>query len=273
MKISTISNFNKLNFSGSTSVNYSNMYKYNHNYNDNREPDRRKDFKPSPPVVEWTRRAILGTCVLFCINNELIRHDVFVPEDEKLQKKAKIEYFEDVSKLENKGAIYHLNRLGDIDNPHIDIGKNNYYNLVLPLDKNKKIKLNFQINNKNPNKISGYISTNKTKQTKFDAIFSADNPEEFKLVVRNGKKDTLTLGRKPNGELYKIAEGKKVSLNKENVKKYEQTLENAELLHKLKFFTNENDLWRKLQLILTMYFLLNEIAYETLKRRYIKENM
>ena len=230
------------------------------------------EFKPRSTSQEWLNRGLIALCVGFCVNNELGRSGFWIPDDIKRQEKLKTEYFEDVSKLKNSAARGHLYRFGDIENPEIISANKIFYKFKFKLDNENEIDLKLDLNSREENIIRGFLGKNRQTGMSFKAFFDEKNPENFKIVFRSPDSKSLIMGRKSDGSLYKIENGKKVVINRENVKKYEQYLKDIDAENDLSFFSNKNDLWRKLQIIFTIILLLNEMAYESLKKNYIKQN-
>lgn len=272
MKIDAIKNYKtyNANFKSNTTI----PPEDNQRYHVQLDNDNRNDNEPKKPMPDWLRKTILGGLVLWAVQSQPIVQEFLKSDELKQAEKDKNEYFESTIKYDKKSepspAMYHLNRLADVDNPKIKTLRNDIYKLEIPIDSGKTIKIQLELNGENKDVITGYLSTNKSKHTKFYAKFSSENPEEFTVAFRNKNNDKYVFGRNPNGELYQIKGNKKVILNSENTKKYQEYLEGLELLDKYEFFTNRNDLWRKLNLILLIYLLLNEMAYDHMKRK--KEN-
>jgi len=237
----------------------------------NRETPDIPEFKPRSTSQEWLNRGLIALCVGFCVNNELGRSGFWIPEDIKRQEKLKTEYFEDVAKIENSAARGHLYRFGDIENPEIVSANKIFYKFKFKLDNEKEIDLKLDLNSMDGNVIRGFLGKNRQTGTSFKAYFDENNPEKFKIVFRSPDKKSVIMGRKSDGSLYKIENGKKIILNSKNVKKYEQYLKDVDANNDLSFFSNKNDLWRKLQIIFTMILLLNEMAYESLKKSYFEQ--
>ena len=86
------------------------------------------------------------------------------------------------------------------------------------------------------------------------------------MHTRNKNNKQFIIGRKPNGELYRLTGKKKIVLNKENTKRYQKELKELEELEDIEFFSNENDLWRKLSLILLFLLTLNEWGHDLEKK-------
>lgn len=229
-------------------------------------------FKPRSPSQEWLNRGFIALCVWFCVNNELGIRGFWVPEDVKRQEKLKTEYFEDVSKLENSSARGHLYQFGDVDNPQIVRFNRGMYSFNFNLDNGKQIDLSIDLSYKKENTIYGFLGRNSQTGMRFKAVFDENDPEKFKIIFRSPDNKSIIMGRKPDGSLYKIEKNKKVIINRENVKKYEQYLKDIETDNDFSFFSNKNDLWRKFQIIFTIVLLLNEMAYESLKKNYFEQN-
>lgn len=224
-----------------------------------------KDNKPSKnELPEWLRKSILFGLIGIAVVNDPATDKFFKSEEVKQQEKFRNEYFEDVSKIQSEPVKYHLNRLGDVDNVHIKSIHAGNYSLELNLDKQK---INFNVNISDDNNIlQGYFTTNNNKFMKYKAVFNPQNPDEFVLHIRNKDNKQFIIGRKPNGELYKLDGKKRIILNKENTQRYQNELKQLEELEDVEFFTNKNDLWRKLNIILLILLTLNEWGHDIQKR-------
>lgn len=257
-------NYNKnLNFKSSIPVNQNSYDSFDNGENDNNSNQRK-------PLPEWARKAMIFTVVFFAFKNDPTVQNLLYSNEPSEDEKTRNEFFEDVQKMRKEegksSSFYHLNRLYDIEQPEIKTLGDNRYSLEFNLD-NQKIQLEMKLNEKNKDTISGRIKTGENQEfVNYKAIFSPDSIEEFKILLNDGEEKFL-IGRDTNGELYKIENHKKEILNNENVEKYEQYLENLETYDDLRFFTNENSLWRKLNYILLIFILYNEYQHDKNRRK------
>ena len=257
-------NYNKnLNFKSSIPVNQNSYDSFDNGENDNNSNQRK-------PLPEWARKAMIFTVVFFAFKNDPTVQNLLYSNEPSEDEKTRNEFFEDVQKMRKEegksSSFYHLNRLYDIEQPEIKTLGDNRYSLEFNLD-NQKIQLEMKLNEKNKDTISGCIKTGENQKcVNYKAIFSPDSIEEFKILLNDGEEKFL-IGRNTNGELYKIKNHKKEILNNENVEKYEQYLENLETYDDLRFFTNENSLWRKLNYILLIFILYNEYQHDKNRRK------
>ena len=127
------------------------------------------NFKPSTPAQEFKRRLLIGILTALNIYGQPAIQDIFTPEEIKIEKRNKEEYFEKVSAI-NSPARTHLYQIVDIDNAEIK-PKNNKYDIKLKLDKNKSINFVVNLDETEPYKIRGYIK-DKGIDTICEALFS-----------------------------------------------------------------------------------------------------
>lgn len=232
---------------------------------DNNNNDNRKD------MPEWFRKGALFGLITFAVVNDPATKEFLKPENIKQQERILNEYFEDVSKLGYSVPAYHLNRIAEIDKPIIKSKGLGNYNMELTLDKDKKIEFDIHISGKNDNLLYGYFKSNDGKILKYKALFNPKNPNEFEILVRDKDNKKYVFGRKPSGELYKLENGKRVVLNNKNAKAYQDRLNAQKSLDNLEFFTNKNDMWRKLNLILLFFLTINEWGHDIQRRDEAKE--
>lgn len=258
MKTCPIQNFkyNNLTFKSSASINAGINNRY--------EPKENKGSNNKIP--EWARKSALFGLIALSIANDPKTIEYFKPDEIKQNEKVQKEYFNDVSKLGMTPMAYHLNRLADVDKVIIKSKYHDNYYLELPFDNGKKIDFDINISNQNDNILYGYFKSDGGKSLKFKAIFDEDNSEEFKISIRNKDNTQYIFGRKPTGELYRVEGNKKIILNKKNVQDYKDKLKKIEELDNWEFFTNKNDLWRKLNLILLILLTFNEYRHDVEKR-------
>ena len=184
---------------------------------------------------------------------------------------------EDVASLKENNqlypAIYHLNRFADVDNIGIKSHGRNTYSLDLALDK-EKINTIITISPYSNNHLFGTFKNKDGSNIRYKAIFSTENPNQFEIHMRNPNNDKYVFGRSPNGEFYRIDGNKRVILNKKNVERYRKSLENIpnyDDMENISFFTNKNDMWRKLNLILLSFLIFLEMSHDNAKRRNKKD--
>lgn len=259
MQISPIQNykFNHINFQGNAPISA--------NWRESYEPEQ-KNNNEQKGVPEWFRKIALFGLITLAVVNDPATKEYFKPTDVKQQEKILNEYFEDVSKMGMTVPAYHLNRLADVDKPVIKSQRNGNYNIELKLNNGKKIEFSVNTSEKNDSMLYGYFKSENGNLLKYKAVFNPKNPEEFEVFVRNKDNQKFTFGRTAKGQLYQVKNGKKVVLNKENVKRYQNELKAQEELDGLEFFTNKNDMWRKLNLILLFFLTLNEWGHDIQKR-------
>jgi len=259
MKISPIQNYKykNINFKGSTP--------FNVNWRESYEPPKENKKNPQG-MPEWFRKGVLFGLITLAIVNDPATKEYFKPEDVKQQEKFLNELFEDVSKMGKTLPAYHLNRLADVDKPVIKSNRNGNYNIELKLDNGKKIEFNVNTTEKNDSMLYGYFKSENGKLLKYKTFFNPKNPDEFAIHIRNKENKKYIFGRTPKGELYQIKNKKKVVLNRTHTKKYQEELERQKELDDLEFFTNKNDMWRKLNLILLFFLTINEWGHDLGRR-------
>ena len=260
-------------------------YQYNHKFTGATVPHyhikntQNNDNEPSEnkPLPEWARKGMLALLVFFAVKNDPAVQNLMTSDVSQREIKSRNEYFEDVRKLGSTDkmypAVYHLNRLADVDNIEIQSKGRETYNLKLNLD-NINADILVTLSSIADNTLSGAIKIKNGKTSRFNAVFSDKNPDEFELQIRNPNNEKITLGRTPKGEFYQIKGKKKVILNKKNVENYQKITENLpnfEEKQGLKFFTNENDMLRKLNLIILTFLLFAEMAHDNAKRKNKKD--
>lgn len=258
MKVLSITNHTyNTKFTGSAPINV--------DWRESHEPKKQNNNQPKSELPEWLRKSLLFGLIGLAVANDPATDEFFKSDDIKQQERCKNEYFEDVSKIKSDPIKYHLNRLGDVDNVIIKSKHANNYSLELNLDKQK---INFDVNTIgiNNNILQGYFKADNNRLLKYKAVFNPQNPDEFILHIRNKDNKQFIIGRKPNGELYRLEGKKKIVLNKENTQKYQNELKQLEELEDVGFFTNKNDLWRKLNLILLFLLTLNEWGHDLAKK-------
>ena len=258
-------------------------YTYNNNcqfssakaphYTINKAPDNQQKEPENKPLPEWARKGMLAALLFFAFKNDPYVQNLMKPESIEREEKARQEYFEDAAKLTEREelvpATYHLNRLADVDNIKIQNSGMDDYKLTIPLDKDT-ISTQISLSPISQNALTGSIKDKNGENIRYKAVFSDKNPDVFEIQMRNKDNDTYTFGRTPKGEFYRLENNKKVILNKKNVEKYQKSLENLpnfEEINDLKFFTNENDMWRKLNIILITFLLLAEMAHDNARRK------
>ena len=220
------------------------------------------------PLPEWARKSILFTLVFLAFKNDPYVQNLIHPYEPTQEEIDKDKFVHDYGNLiKEKGistAFYQLDRLNDIEEPKIkEIGKNTY-SVEFDLDK-QKVTMEMTLDKNNKDSIHGRVKLDNSDFVKYTAVFSDNNKDEFKILINDKKNRKYVFGRDYFGELYQIQNGKKVQLNKKNVKRYEDYQETLEDLDKLEFFTNKNDFWRKANIVLLIFLLFNEMAHD--KRR------
>lgn len=260
MRIYPIQNYtyNHLRFGGAAPINVS--YMPNQEHGTDNKPN--KEYK----LPEWVRKSTLFGLIGLAVINDPVTSEFFKSETEKMREKCEKEYFQDVSNLKTTSAVHHLNMLADVDKPTLKSYGNGQYHISLNLDNNKKINFRVNLSYEHENILQGIFKVEHQPALMYKAIFDDKNPEEFTIEVRNYKQDKYIFGRKANGELYRLEGNKKIILNHENVKKYQQELKTNEELNDWEFFTNKNNMWRKLNLILLFLLTLNEWGHDLEKK-------
>ena len=263
MKIQAIQNYKYNNFTGATVPHY----RINHSYNTENEQD------PHNSIPEWVRKGMLAILVIFAVKNDPAVQNLTKSQDETREEKIRTEFLEQVKNL-GKGnelapAMYHLNRLVDVDNIGISPKGRESYTLNINFDK-EKLSTTITLSPLSNNYIAGTFKSESGETIRYKAIFSNNNPDIFKVQIRNPNQDEYTFGRTSKGELYRLDGNKKVILNKKNVEEYQKIIENIpdfETLQNFEFFTDKNDMWRKLNLIILTLLLINEIKHDNAKRK------
>lgn len=260
MRICSIQNYNNLKF---TAVNSNISADWRFKY----DPPKENKPQNQNKIPEWARKSILFGLIGLAVANDPATKDFFKPESIKQQESYQKKYFDDVAKMGNTSASYHLNRLADIDKPIIKPNSiTGNYSIKFNLDNGKKIDFSINIPTKEENVLIGSFKFNDKRRISFKAFFNPNNSEEFIVEIRNANKEKYIFGRTAKGELYQKINNKKVILNKENAHRYQNELQELQELENWKFFTNKNDLWRKLNLILLFLLTLNEWGHDLQKR-------
>lgn len=232
--------------------------------------DKKKDQNSNnKPLPEWARKAMLFSVVFLAFKNDPTVQNFLHPYEPTQEDIDKTEFLHDYGKLiKEKGvstAFYQLSRLDDIEQPKVKaLGKNNY-SLEFELDKQKVI-MEMALDKNNKDTIRGRVKLGDRKFVNYTAVFPDENKDEFKILIKD-KNTKYVFGRDYFGELYQVREGKKVQLNKKNVQRYEEYQEMLDELDDWKFFTNENDFWRKANIVLIIFLLLNEMVHDNVKRK------
>lgn len=267
MKIYPIQNYGykNLNFRGSTPANVSWRESYEPEQKNNNNDNNKKG------LPEWVRKSTLFGLIALAIANDPWTQEYFKSESVKQEEATRNEYFQNVSKMGYTIPAHHLNMLADVDKPVIKSKRNGNYNIVLNLDNNKKVEFYVNTSENGENTLYGYLKPENSHILRYKAVFNPQNPEEFEVFVRNKENQKFVFGRTAKGQLYQVKNGKKVVLNKENVKRYQNELKAQEELDGLEFFTTKNDMWRKLNLILLFLLTLNELGHDMEKRDREKE--
>lgn len=232
--------------------------------------DNNKEYE-NKPLPEWARKTMLATVVLMTLKNEPVVQNIFRSNDLSQEKLDRIEFYHDVQKVrKDKGvstAFYHLNKLGDIEQPKIKKIDDSSYSLEFNLDKNK-VNLELTLNENAKDTIQGRVKIGNNNYLNYKAIFPSEKKDEFKILLQDKKANKkMIFGRDYDGGLYRVEGNKKVTVNSKNVEKYEQYLESIELYDDFRFFTVENPLWRNLNYILLICLLFNEMAHDKMRRK------
>lgn len=230
-----------------------------------------KDSKQSDnkPLPEWSRKLMLFTMVFFAFKNDPAVQNYLHPYEPTQEELDKTEFVHDYGKLiKDKGvstAFYHLNQLTDIEQPKVKALGKNAYSLEFELDKQKVI-MEMALDKNNKDTIRGKVKLGNRNFVNYTAVFPKDSKDEFTILIKD-KNTKYVFGRDYFGELYQVRDGKKVQLNKKNVQRYEEYQEELEELDKFKFFTNQNDFWRKANIVLLIFLLFNEMVHDHVKRK------
>lgn len=231
--------------------------------------DSDSNQRENKPLPEWARKSMLATLIFFTFKNDPAVQNYLHPYEPTQEELDKTEFVHDYGKLiKDKGvstAFYHLNQLTDIEQPKVKALDKNAYSLEFELDKQKVI-MEMALDQNNKDTIRGRVKLGDRNFVNYTAVFPKDNKDEFKILIKD-KNTKYIFGRDYFGELYQIQNGKKVQLNKKNVQRYEEYQEELKSMEKFKFFSNENDFWRKANIVLLIFLLFNEMAHDHLKRK------
>ena len=265
MRVTPIQNhgYNNIKFTGSAPVNM--------NWRENYDPHEKRNDNNPKGMPEWLRKSALFGLITLAVVNDPATKEFLKPESIKQQEKVLNEYFEDISQQGYSVSAYHLNRLTYIDKPTIKSNCAGNYTLKMFLDDGKKVEFDVFPPETRSNILHGYFKINDGTSFKYKAVFNPKNPEEFEVFVRNKENKKYIFGRTSNGELYRLENGKKIVLNNKNAKDYQERLNALKSLDNLEFFTNKNDMWRKLNLILLFLLTVNEWGHD-MQRREEKKN-
>lgn len=266
MRITPIQNhsYSNINFKGTIPVNTNRSENY-------KAPKRNNDEHTHHKTPEWFRKGVLFGLITLAVANDPATQEFLKPEEVKQQEKTLNEYYNDVADLYSTPA-HHLNMLADVDKPEIKSKGRGNYNIKLNLDNGKKFDFDVSTSEKNGNILYGYFKSEDNKSLKYKAVFNPQNPEEFEIFVRSKDNQKYIFGRKANGEFYKLEKGKQIILNKQNAKRYQNELKAQEKLDETEFFSNKNDFWRKLNLVLLILLVLNEWGHDLQRRDEAKES-
>ena len=106
-------------------------YQYNYkftgasvpHYHLNNSENGNKEDKPQKPMPEWARKGALATLLFFAFKNDPAVQNLMLSDETKREEKYKTEFLQDSylldSKYNSSPAMYHLNRLVDVDNINI----------------------------------------------------------------------------------------------------------------------------------------------------------
>ncbi len=237
----------------------------------NRTSENKRDENQNKPLPDWARRAMLFTVLFFAFKNDPTVQRIINPYEPTQEDIDRTEFYEDTRKMIKKGkgeissAFYQLDWLTTIEEPKVKaLGKNSYA-LEFNLDK-QKVNMEMTLDKNNKDTISGRVKLDNRDFVNYKAVFSPDNKDEFKILVKD-KNAKYIFGRDSFGELYQVRNNKKVYLNKQNVQRYEEYQEMLDDLDKFSFFTNANPFWRKANYILLMLLVYMEMQHERAKQR------
>lgn len=224
------------------------------------------------PIPDWARRTMLLSLVFFTVKNDPVVQRLFSSNELTQEEKEQIEFFRDLQNVrKEKGvsnAFYQLNQFYDLERPKIKALGNNSYAVDFELD-DKNVSLEMRLDKNQKDTIRGRIKVDNGEYVRYKAVFPSDKKDNFKIIMQDDKKDTVVLEREYFGKLYLVQGKNKKLLNSKNVQNFEEYKERLEELDKWSFFKNENQFWRKANILLLIYLLYSEIKYE---RRRAKEN-
>ena len=250
--INSINNYNQIRFRAKNTTQPKTSK--NNDFDSNQQENK--------PLPEWARKSMLATLIFFAFKNDPAVQNYLHPYEPTQEELDKTEFVHDYGKLikekDVNSAFYHLNQLTDIEQPKVKALGKNAYSLEFELDK-QKVVMEMTLNQNNKDTIRGRVKLGDRNFVNYTAVFPKDNKDEFKILIKD-KNKKYVFGRDYFGELYQVQNGKKVQLNKKNVQRYKEYQETLETMEKFKFFSNENDFWRKANIVLLIFLLLNEMA-------------
>lgn len=254
----------------SNNVSFKSKYHQDDNIEDEFISNQDKEPKKEKPIPNWARKLMLASLIFFTFKNDPFVQNLFADNEISQEEMDRTEFFKDVQKMIKDNGIsssfYQLNMLADIETPKIKSMGNNTYSLSFNLDK-QNVNLVMKLDSNNKDIIQGKIKVGKSDFVNYIARFQSDDKDRFSIILKDKDNKKFIFGREADGELYQVKNGKKCVLNSENTKKYEDYLKSRELYDDFRFFTNENDLWRKLNILLVIYLLYNEARYDKARRQ------
>jgi len=237
---------------------------------DDNRPELDNKTNSNKPLPEWARKSMLGVLIFFAFKNDPNVQNLLHPYEPSQEDLDKIEFFDNIQTIrKDKGkssAFYQINNLSDIEVPKIKSLGNNAYSLEFELDSHK-INMEMLLDKNNKDTITGRIKLGEQDFLNYKAIFSPDDIHNFKVIIKDKNDKKYLLGRDSSGELYQIRGGKKFILNSKNVQRYEEHKQRLEELEKFRFFTNENDFWRKANLVILIYLVFMEMLHDRARRK------
>lgn len=261
MRIYSLPNYN---------INNKIAFRASNPYANNKPEENKRNENPNKPLPDWARRAMLFSLLFFAFKNDPNVQNLINPYEPTQEDLDRKEYYEDTRKMikgrgEKSSAFYQLNWLTTIEEPKVKALGENSYALEFKLDK-QTINMEMTLDKNNKDTISGRVKLDDRPFVNYKAVFSPDNKDEFKILVKD-KNAKYIFGRNAFGELYQVRNNKRVYLNKQNVQRYKEYQEMLDDLDKLSFFTDKNTFWRKANYILLMLLVFKEMRYEKAKHR------
>lgn len=239
-------------------------------YPDNGDDKNRNEEDAQKPLPNWARKTMLFVVVFFAFKNDPTVQRLLPSGEPSQEELDKTEFVNSVQKMRKEKGVsssfYHLNRLMDVDRPKITKLGKDYYNAKVALD-DETLDIKMHLDSTNKDTIYGeFQSEGSKKALKYKAIFSKEDKDEFKVLIKDGDKAHV-LGRDFDGELYILKGKQKVPLNNKNTEKYQEYLDMLDMRDDLEFFTDSNSLWRKLNYLLLIFLLYNEMKYDNQRRK------
>lgn len=263
MRIQSVQTFTpKINFKSAATINTNINTNYNYNIN-NDNNSLNNGNNNSGCIPSWLRKGVIAALTVMVLEDDPTIKNLMKPYEQIMEDETKTEYFEKVHEFGDSTnlypAVYHLNRIVDVDNAKITHLHSNNYNLKINLD-NKSINTTISLYQCGENSISGYIKTNQWPFTRYKAIFSKDNPQEFEIHMVNKNRDKYTFGRTSDGGFYQVVNGEKIILNKKNVEKYQEKISNLE-------YAQNDEFFHRINLLLLSLVFFSEAMREKARRK------